>query len=89
MSIQLPVGLKCDPVQMAEVVQQEYILVGRARLYPGVNVANTVYLSNHHGYCLQSQNKGRKDMSPERFQRKGGDEHPGDITLRFPSYNVN
>ena len=38
MSIQLPAGLQCDPVQMVEVVQQEYVLVGGARLYPRVNV---------------------------------------------------
>ena len=34
MSIQLPAGLQCDPVQMAEVVQQEYVLVGGACLHP-------------------------------------------------------
>ena len=27
MSIQLPAGIKCDPVQMAEVIQQEYVIV--------------------------------------------------------------
>ena len=41
MSIQLPAGLKCDPVQMTEVAQQEKILVGGAWLYPKVNVANS------------------------------------------------
>ena len=51
MSIQLPAGLQCDPVQMAEVVQQEYMLIIRTWLYPRVNVANTV-----HCYCLQCQN---------------------------------
>ena len=40
----------------------EYALVGRAWLYPRVNVANTAHLSKHHNYCLQSQNRGRKDM---------------------------
>ena len=44
MSIQLPADLQCDPVQMAEIVQQEYVLVGGARLYPRVNVAKTVHL---------------------------------------------
>ena len=34
MSIQLPAGLQCDPVQMTEVVQQEYVFVGGAWLYP-------------------------------------------------------
>ena len=34
MSIQLPSALQYDPVQMAEVVQQEYVLVCRAWLYP-------------------------------------------------------
>ena len=32
MSVQFPAGLKCEPVQMAEVVQQEYVLVSGARL---------------------------------------------------------
>ena len=31
---QLPAGLQCDPVQMAEDVQQEYVLVGGAWLHP-------------------------------------------------------
>ena len=44
MSIQLPAGLQCDPVQMADVVQQEYVLVSGAWLYPRVNVRNTVHL---------------------------------------------
>ena len=44
MSIQLPAGLQCDPVQMADVVQQEYVLVGGAWLYPRVNVTNIVHL---------------------------------------------
>ena len=44
---------------MAEVVQQEYVLVGGAWLYPRVNVANTVDL-------LHSQNRLRKDRPPER-----------------------
>ena len=51
---------------MAEVVQQKYVLVGRTWLYSRVNVANTLNLSKHHSYCLQSQNRGRKDRSPER-----------------------
>ena len=66
MPIQILSSLECDPFQMAEVVQQEYVLVGGAWLYPRVNVANTVHLSKHHSYCLQSQNKGRKDRPPER-----------------------
>ena len=41
MSIQLPAGLQCDPVQMNEVVQQEYVLVGVAWLYHRVNFAFT------------------------------------------------
>ena len=45
MSIQLPTGLQCNPVLMAEVIHQEYILVSGAWLYPRVNVANTVHLS--------------------------------------------
>ena len=45
MSIQLLVGLQCDPVQMAEVVQQEYALVSVAWLYSRVNVVNTIHLS--------------------------------------------
>ena len=45
---------------MAEVIQQEYDLVGGAWLFTRVNVANTVHLSQHHSYCLQSENKGRK-----------------------------
>ena len=60
MSIQLPAGLKCDPVHMAEGIQQENVLVGGGWLYPRVNVANTVHLSKHHSYCLQSHNRGRK-----------------------------
>ena len=32
MSIQLPAGLRCDPVQMAEIGQQEYVLVGEVWL---------------------------------------------------------
>ena len=55
-----------EPVQMAEVVLQVYVLVGEAWLYPSVNVANTVHLSNHHSCCLQSQNRGREDRPPER-----------------------
>ena len=56
MSIQLPAGLKCDPIQMAEVVQQEYILVRRAWLYPRVNVAPL----KAPQLLLQSQNRGAK-----------------------------
>ena len=44
MSILLPTGIQCDSVQIAEVVQQEYALVGRVWLYPRVNVANTDHL---------------------------------------------
>ena len=35
MSIQLPAGLQCDLVQMVEIVQQEYVLVG---IFPAVYV---------------------------------------------------
>ena len=63
-SIQLPSGLQCDPIQMAEVVQQEYRFVDGAWLHPRVNVTNTVHLSKHHSYCLQRQNKGCKDRPP-------------------------
>ena len=66
MSIQLPAGQQCNPVKMAEAVQQEYILFGDAWFYPRVNVANTVHLSKHHNYCLQSQNRGRIIGPPER-----------------------
>ena len=66
MSIQLPADLQCNHVQLAEVVQQEYVLDGGAWLYPRVNVANTVHLSKHHSYCLQSQSRDRKDRPPER-----------------------
>ena len=38
MPIQVPAGLQCDPVQMTEVVQQEYVLFGGAC----VNVANDI-----------------------------------------------
>ena len=55
MSIQLPAELQCYPVQMAEVVQEEYVLVGGPWLYPRVTVANTVHLSKHHSYCMQSK----------------------------------
>ena len=50
MSMQLPSGLQRDPVQIAEVVQQEYVLFGGAWLYPRVNVVNTVHLLKHHCY---------------------------------------
>ena len=62
MSIQLPTGLQCDLIQM---VQQEYVFVKGTWLYPKVNVANTVHLSKHHSYCLQSQNRGHGDRLPE------------------------
>ena len=42
MSIQLPAGLHCDFTQMAEVVQEKYVLNVGAWLYPTMNVANTV-----------------------------------------------
>ena len=64
MSIHLPTGLQCDPIQMAEVVQQEYVLVGGAQFYRRVNVANTVHLSKHHKYCLQCRKRVRKDRPP-------------------------
>ena len=70
MSIQLPSGIQCNSVQMTEVVQQEYVLIGRAWLYRRVNVANTVHLSKHHSYCLQGQNRSQKQAScaPSDFQ---------------------
>ena len=40
-SIQLPARLQSDPVQMAEVVQREYVLVGGAWLCPRLNVAES------------------------------------------------
>ena len=52
---------------MAEVVKLEYVLIGRAWLYPRVNVANTVLLSKYHSYCLQSQNRGHKDRPLEHL----------------------
>ena len=51
---------------MAEFVHQDYVLLGGAWLYPEVNVVNTVHTSNHGSYCLQSQNRGRKDRPPDR-----------------------
>ena len=65
MSMELPAGLQCDPIQTAEVVEQGYALVSGAWLYPRVNVAHTVHPSKHHSYCLLSQNRGRKDRLPE------------------------
>ena len=65
MTLLLPAGLQCNPVEMAEVVQQEYVLIGGAWLFPRANVANTVHLSTHHSYCLQSQNRGPKDRLPK------------------------
>ena len=44
MPIQLPAGLQCDSVQMDEVVQEGYVLVGGAWFYSRVNVANTSHL---------------------------------------------
>ena len=64
-SMQLPIGLQYEAVQLAEVFQREYVLVGRARLYLRLNVANTVQLSKRHSYCLQSHNRGRKDRPLE------------------------
>ena len=49
---------------MAEVVQQVYVLVGEAWLYPRVNVADTVYLSKHT-VTAGSHNRERKDRPPE------------------------
>ena len=66
MSTQLLAGLQYDSVQIPQVFQQEYVLVGGAWLYHSVNVANYVQLLKHQNYCLQSQNKGRKDRTPER-----------------------
>ena len=48
MSIQLLAGLQCEPVQIAEIVKQKYVLVRGALLYSTVNVASTVYLPKHH-----------------------------------------
>ena len=42
-------AIHCDPVQMVEVVQQEYILIGRAWLYPRARVAIHLVLP---GYVL-------------------------------------
>ena len=64
-TIQLPACLQCDPVQSAEVLQQEYVLDGGTLVYQRENVVNTVHLSRYQSYCLQSQNRGRKDRSPE------------------------
>ena len=66
-TIQLPTGQQCDPIKMAEVVQQDYVFVGRWWLYPRGNVANTVHFSKHHSYDLQSQNRGCKDRTPDRW----------------------
>ena len=38
---------------------------GGTWLYPRVNVANTVHISKHHSYCLQSHNRRHKDRPPE------------------------
>ena len=65
MCSQLPAGLQCNPIQIAEVVLFEYVLVGGIWLYPRVNVANTVHLPKLHSYCLESQNRGCKDRPPE------------------------
>ena len=62
---QLPSGLQCDPIQIVEVVQQEYILISGVWLSPRVNVANTFHLSKNHSYCMQRQNSERKNRSPE------------------------
>ena len=55
-----PTSLQCDPFQMAEVVQQEYVLVGGAWFNPRVNVGNTVHLSNHHSYACRVKREGAK-----------------------------
>ena len=59
MSIQLPAGLQCDPVQMAEVVQQ-YVLVGGTWLYPRVNVANNVHSQSTTVTPYRMKTKGAK-----------------------------
>ena len=64
MSSQFPAGLQCDPVQMVQVVQQEYVLVDGACLYLRVNIENTVHLWKHHSYCLQSQTRGHNTGLP-------------------------
>ena len=66
MTIQLPACLQCDPVQSAEVLQQEYVLVGGTLVYHRENVVNTVHISKYQRYCLQSQNRGHKDRFSER-----------------------
>ena len=51
MSIQLSAGLQCDPIQMAEVVQQEYVLsAGHGCTLEWI--FKHFYLSKHHDYCL-------------------------------------
>ena len=78
---------------MAEIVQREYVLVGRAWLYPRVHVANTVHLSKHHSYCLQNQNKGRKDRPPEchwspmNVTNESLTLHPLSMQIFYPSAN--
>ena len=60
MSIQLPAGLQCDPIQKTEAVQQEHALVRVAWLYPRMNVANTVHLWKHHSYCCRVKTESAK-----------------------------
>ena len=55
------------PFKLAEVVQEEYVLNSGTWLYPRVNAANTIHLSTHHSYCLQSQNRGHKDRPPGHY----------------------
>ena len=45
-------GLQCIPIQMAEVVWQEYEFVSGTWLYPRVNVANTIHIWKLHSYYL-------------------------------------
>ena len=62
MSIQFPAGLQCDPVQMAQVVQLEYLLFGGTWSYPRVNAA--LFTSQSTAVTAYGQNRGRKDRPP-------------------------
>ena len=60
MYIQLPADLQCDSVQIAEVVQQDYVPVSGIWLYPRVNVANTVHLSRITVTACRVKKEGAK-----------------------------
>ena len=79
-SIQLPAGLKCEPVQMAEVVQQKFVLFGGAWFYPRVNAANAVHLSKHYSYCLQNHNRRCRGTPTERHLIAAADDRDKWIT---------